>query len=177
MSNDEICLIIFNNINIKGICYKLRIHRDIDDIEQIVYDIVLHYDNLKLNDVYSNGALLSFVFRLIKNQRNIKDKTEWSMLQEYSRLPHNYEVEDEEFDSEKENKLNYIEKEFELKTPKEIVRMSLDEQDYYTDKLLLRYKIMKKWTLSKMSKDFGLSRNKINDCIQSVKKELRKRYD
>jgi len=182
MSNAEICLIVYNTINIKGICVKQGIKRDYNDIQQIVYEIILTYDNEKMNNVNNNGALLSFVWLIIRNQISKNRKSEWKMLNEHNELNNTdllkYDIRNElnEYDYYKESMLLFIEEEYRTKYYKTISRMSYGEQNYYIDKLLLKNKVLKRWTLDQMRDKFGVSRNTINNSIQNSKEELRKRF-
>lgn len=177
MTNQEICLYVYQNINIKGICFRIGIRRDVDDIEQIIYDIILHYPNKQINDVYQNGALLSFVWKCVFNQIDRNPKSEWLMLNEYLPLNEKYDIPQEDFNQEREDKLQFIEEEFKSIGSDEIKRMRYKEQQYYIGKELLKNKIKKGWTLDKMKVKFGVGRNSINNCLQSTKKELKEKYE
>ena len=177
MTNNEIVLIIYNSINIPGICYKLGIRKDIDDIQQIIYDIILHYDNNKLNNIYKNGALLSFVYICIRNQITNNKKGEWYMLNSSEYIEWDIEIDDDDYDQEKENKLQFIEDEFKTIYFNTIDKMSYKEKNEYVQKLLFKNKILKKWTLNDMRDKFKMSRNVVNNIIQNCKKSIKTKYE
>ena len=177
MSNNEICLFVYHNYNIKGICYKLGVKRDINDLEQIVYDIILHYDNYKLNKIFYNGAMLSFIFRCTVNQLSVKDKTEWTMLDEYCDFNESMDVIENDYDMEKEDMLRFIDIEFRNISQSRLSKMSNEERKYYVEKLLLKNKVLRNWTLDDMKDKIGIGRNSINDLIQNAKKELKQNYE
>lgn len=174
MKNSEIVLKVYNEIKIKGICYKLGIYRDQNDIEQIVYDILLHYDNTKLNNIVDNGALLSFVYIVIRNQISNNPKSEWAILN------HNEtsqpDIPNEEIDEEYDRKMTFIEEQFNVCDDSDIESMSDEQQLKFVKKLLLKNKIIRGWSYTEMHKRLNMSRNSINDICQSVKKELKNEY-
>lgn len=168
MTNQEIVLIVYNTINIKGISYKLG-YKDFDEIEQTIYDIILHYNNKKLNDINNNGFLLTFIYITIRNQIiYLKRKNNFVELK--------IELMDDDDENTKEDILKFIDDEFKYVSHQELIRMNFDDQTYYMKKLLFKNKILKKWTLDDMRDQFKISRNVINDTIQNTKKELRINY-
>lgn len=177
MSNNEICLFIFNNINIKGICFKLGIKRDFDDIQQIVYEIVLKYDNKKLNMMHGYGALLSFVYIIIRNQVSKNPNSEWKMLNCYEELKENFEMIDEGYDFNKEDRLQFIELEFKDVKRIKIEYMNEKEKTYMVNKILLKNKIKRNWTFDEMEEKLEVHRNTLYKCVKSAKTELLKKYE
>lgn len=167
MTNNQIVLYIYNNININGIVYKLN-GKDPDEISQIVYEVVLKYDNDKLNNIFNNGALLSFVYIICRNQISNLKRVKFEELDN--------DIE-EELEEESNNKLKFIEDEFKVVYQSTINKMTEDEKQYFVKKLILKNKIKNNWTLTEMKNIMGISRNTLNDIVVSIKKELKQKYE
>jgi hypothetical protein len=167
MTNNQIVLYIYNNININGIVYKLN-GKDPDEISQIVYEVVLKYDNDKLNNIFNNGALLSFVYIICRNQISNLKRVKFEELDN--------DIE-EELEEESNNKLKFIEDEFKVVYQSTINKMTENEKQYFVKKLILKNKIYNNWTLTEMKNIMGISRNTLNDIVVSIKKELKEKYE
>lgn len=167
MTNSEIVLYVYKNINIKGIVYKLK-GTDPEEICQITYEILLNYNNDKLNNIYNNGALLSFVYIICRNQisnlKRVKFEELTDDIQDY-------------YEQEINNKLKFIEDEFKVVYQSTINKMTEDEKQYFVKKLILKNKIKNNWTLTEMKNIMGISRNTLNDIVVSIKKELKQKYE
>lgn len=179
MTNNEIVVFINTHYNIKGICFKLGIRRDTDDIEQILYERLLMYNNTELNRIYNVGALLSFVYITVRNISLYKGNNDWTSLQtNYDVITDEIDYEDfGEYDYEKERKLQFIDAEYKTTYMKEIMKMDYYHQLYYTYKLLLRYKINRKWSLNYISRKFQIPKKKVANLIKDIKQELRNNYE
>ncbi len=177
MNNNELCIKVYETINIKGICYKLGINRNVEDIEQIVYEIILNLSVEKNNSIVENGALLSFVYMIVRNQITKNPKSEWLMLKNTDEITENLQIIEDEYDWLKEDKLQFIEREFSTKRRNKIEYLNQEEQEYEINKIIIKNKITKKWSLTEMKDRLQISRNTLNNCIQNGKKEVLKRYE
>ena len=167
MTNQEVVLNVYNNINIKGICIKLGVYQNIDDIESMVYEIILKYDTDKLNNIIKNGALLSFVYICVRNISSSSSKNEWNMLKS-----HHNDVNDniQVYDNTDNDMVEWLEKYF-----LDILQKQDKKDDI--DKLILYYKYIKKWTLTETAKNLQLSRNMVNNYIQQAKSSIKKDFN
>lgn len=168
MNNKEITLIVFNTINIRGICIKLGIYQNISDIEQMIYEIILKYDNGKLNNIYNNGALLSFVYICVRNITLSNSKNEWKSLRPLGDDIEQYDILNE--DNDKNDMLDWLDKYF-------IDILNKENKNDDIDKLILYFKYRKGWTLTDASKKLQLSRNMINNYIQQAKTQIKKDFN
>jgi hypothetical protein len=130
--------------------------------------------NRKLNDIMERGYVLTWVWKIVFNKL---DHGEWCDMEKLKIEMVGWDEEDFLWDEEKENKLRFLEEELRSANYRQIVRMSVKEQEYYVGKEILKNKIKKQWTLDKMRDKFGVGRNAINDTIQETKRELRRRYE
>lgn len=111
-SNNYIVTVVHDHINIEGISRTFGVYDNIEDLKQIVYLRMLNYDNIKLNNVFQNGALLSFVYSMTRNI--IQHKSEFSLDKNPSEINFsmidNFDVENtDEYDYDKEMKIRYVE--------------------------------------------------------------------
>jgi len=175
MTNQEICLIVYKKINIKGICIKLGMYQNTEDIQQIVYEILMNYDNKTLNEIYNNKALLSFVYKCVKNN---KTQGEWKSIYVKERKQHFLEETDEMTD-EKEiynSKLDYLDY---IYSYENIIKSGMTEveKSNLLNILFLKKKIIGGYTLSQMAKKYKVGRNYMNNCIQNGKRQIKEWYD
>lgn len=171
MTNNEVIMHIYKNINIKGICFKLGAN-DLDEIQQEVYERILRYDNGKLNSIFNNGAMLSFVYITTRNCI-YEESRALKRVEEYVEN----EYMDEPYDDTIEDMYKFLDEEFKTVQAVTVNRMTYDEQVYFINKMMLKHKIYKKLTLDDIKDKFNISRNLANDCIQNAKKQLRDKYN
>lgn len=178
MTNNEICVIVYKTIKIKGICQRIGVYRDRDDMEQVVYEAILNTPNDKMNDVVEHKALLSWVWMVVF--RNLT-YSEWADLRfiDSERLDENMDVMDPEYESDREKKLQFLEKEFShVRSIRDTTYNNLSKKgkEKVDGIKMLRYKIVHKKTLDQLAEQYGMSRCKVNDLVQTGKKELLRKY-
>jgi hypothetical protein len=179
LTNNEICLLVFSDININGICQRIGAWRDKNDMAQIVYEAILTTPNEKMNDVVNHKALLSWVWMVVFNNLSY---SEWADLRfpDADRLEEDLDRASEDYDLEKEMKLTFIEKEFShVRSIRETTYNNLSKKgkERVDGVKMLRYKIVHKKTLDELRDQFGLSRCAVNNLVQTGKKEIRRKYE
>ncbi len=74
MSNAEIVEIVYKEYKIKNLIKKMINYSVMDnsheDLEQYIYEYLLKYNNITLNQIYNDKKLRNFIAIIIKNQRN-----------------------------------------------------------------------------------------------------------
>lgn len=74
MTNNEIVIWIYNNIDIDRFIYKVirtsSLEHNDKDLKQYIYLTLLEYDNDKLNKLFETQCLPQFILQIILNQRN-----------------------------------------------------------------------------------------------------------
>lgn len=127
MTNNEIVTIVYKEYKIDELIKKLidTSVRDqtYKDLEQYIYLCLLEIENKKLNKLYNKNELKNFIVGIIMNQRN-QNRTHYNRKLKYvsnydgkafSYIEFNEElIEDEliEYDNTIDDKINFIENEF-----------------------------------------------------------------
>lgn len=115
MTNNEIILWVYNNINIDKFIEKVisssRLEDNDKDLKQYIYLTLLDYDNLKLNGLYENKVLPQFIMQIILNQRNYY-KSYYNFYLKIKDQKLDIDIPNEEdYDFEFDKKLKFINKE------------------------------------------------------------------
>ena len=108
MTNNDICLFIYNNIDIRSLCYNMGINNfyNVDDLVQHIYEIILLYDLEKLKYLYNKKLLKPFIIRVILNNKYGEGSYLNKSLKLYDHIYYDTIVDDEPIDN---GALNYIE--------------------------------------------------------------------
>lgn len=178
MTNNEILIYIYKNIDIKKFILKVINQSTIqnrEDLTQYIYLYLLEYDNEKLNILYEKNILPQFIMKIILNQRNYYK----SYYNEYCKNNYNleetdidYEHKDTYLDSvEKNRKLDFIDNELNCDNS------NINKNDEYLRYKIYKIYLTKKYTLKELSYKYNISYNTLFRLIKETKKIINLKYD
>lgn len=149
-----------------------------DDLQMYIYEILLTYDNIRLNQMYNDGKLRNFISQIIKRQRDggTNSNTEYANYfhikdtNEYFFEWHDIE-DKKEYDITADLIIRYIDKKAEM-----------IEGNIYTSyelKNILAFTILKKYFMSdltqiKLAQHLNLSRSTITNLLKTAKDDILK---
>lgn len=179
MTNNEIVIWISNNIDIDKFINKVistsQLEQNDKDLKQYIYLYLLEYDNNKLNNLYNNKVLPQFIMTIILNQRNYY-KSYFNEYLKNNSYDLEYEVEDEIIeDDDKENKLNFINKELKKYVGK---RKNLTKQEEYEMLCYEIYRMLIKRNMSikLLSENLDINYRTVSRLIKFARENIKKNY-
>ena len=148
-----------------------------DDLQQYIYEYLLTYDNIKLNQMYNDNKLRNFISQIIKLQRDGGNGGNNTVYQSQLHIKENYsytfdyaDYEDiSEYDITSDILIKYIDKKAEM----------IDNKVYTSDELkkILAFTLLKKYFMSDLTqvalaKHLMMSRITISKLMKIAKDDI-----
>lgn len=174
LSNNDIVIRVFKNYEIKKLIIRMinQSYNDqsYNDLEQYVYEQLLKFDNIRLNEIYHNSKLRNFISKIIQHQR---DGTGHGVYLKYLHIKETNPIldiiDENEEDFQIELIINYINNKSEM----------LEENVYNSNqlKIILSFTILKKYYLSDLTQSLlaihlNLSRTTVNHLIKFAREDI-----
>lgn len=181
LNNSEILDIIFKTYNVSSMIKKLIKNSTLDfsykDLEQQIYIVLFLMDNEKLNKLFDNGTdLKKWISRIILNKRNEPTKGNYRNDWQKSRFIEHQPILDIQEDKLNHNfMLDFLEDELnKYDWNKDMTKEEIVMAGNYE---ILKFYMNSGYSMSKISKQFGVSSTKINQMIISAKNNIKISYD
>lgn len=190
MTNNEIVIEVYKTYKVKQMVKKLITNSSIDgscdDLEQIIYIVLLKMDNKKLNMLYKYNELKKWINQIIKNQRNYyKNEYQTCRLKEHIMLDEEHEEDINNSIKEHDYKLDWLDSELNkydwdrLNDEDEIIAAQYGMLKFYMDSGFSMDKIAKMYNMidQKTGEIKHPSPTKINIMILEAKKNILENYE
>lgn len=180
MSNNEIVLWVYNNINIDKFINKVIINSYLEhndkDLKQYVYLTLLEYDNEKLNNLYNNKVIPQFVMQIILNQRNYyKSFYNTYLKNNDNEIEFDVIDEEEEYDNEIDNKIKFVNKELK-KYVSNRKNLTKDEEYEMLCYEIYRITLKRGMTIKKLSQNLQINYRTVLRLLKFAKDTIKNKY-
>ncbi len=183
LTNNQIVEYVYRNYKINHLIrhmidYSVK-DKSCDDLEQYIYEQLLKFDNVNLNNMFNNNKLRNFISQIVLRQRNGGVNGINTEYQNILRIRETNEIIDipepePDHDFKMDVILNYIDDQSEMY-----------DDIIYTEsglKTILSFSVFKKYFLSsltqeELAKHLGLSRSTITSLIKSAKFDILNYWD